>query len=400
MNKHSAVRSTEAPVVIVGAGPAGASLAIRLAAAGHSVTLIEKERFPREKLCGEFISPECFRHFEEIGVCDRLLSLDGARISETRFYDAAGRSVGVPTRWFGQGEFALSLSRARMDEALLSRAKELGVNVLEGARAVSAKSKDGRIEAVTVKIDGGERVEIGGRLFVDASGRPGALTRLIGKDLFEARPPKPKMVAFKSHLTGMSIDRDACEIYVFAGGYGGLSPIEGDLANLCFIVRAEVAKDLAAANGGHIELIASRNKRAAVTLRDAVTIGDWLAVPIAAFGNTERPKAANLIRVGDAAAFIDPFTGSGMLMALESAELLAECTGEYGVFASDLGEVYARAHVRKFRNRLTASAVLRRAAFMPRLAAAAITLTGASDRFRERLARATRSGSKARERRA
>ena len=92
--------------------------------------------------------------------------------------------------------------------------------------------------------------------------------------------------------------------------------------------------------------------------------------------------------------------GSGMLMALESAELLAECTGEYGVFASDLGEVYARAHARKFRNRLTASAVLRRAAFMPRLAAAAITLTGASDRFRERLARATRSGSKARERRA
>lgn len=396
MNKHSALRTRQSTVVIVGAGPAGASLAIRLAAAGHSVTLIEKERFPREKLCGEFISPECFRHFAELGVGEEMLSLGGARIAETRFYDAAGRSVAVPTRWFGQGDFALSLSRARMDQSLMSRAKAIGVSVLEGARAIDAVVKSGRIKAVTVKTDNGERFDIEGELFVDASGRAGALARLLD----EVRPSKPKLVAFKSHLAGVAIDQDVCEIYVFPGGYGGLSPIEGGRANLCFIVRAEVAKDLAAANGGHIELVALRNTRAAVTLCNAEPNGEWLAVPIASFGKTMRPTAENLICVGDAAAFIDPFTGSGMLMALESAELLAECALDQGISSSAFGEIYARSHARKFRNRLVASAVLRRAAFMPRLATAAITVTGASDRFRERLARVTRSGSRGHERRA
>ena len=72
-------------ITIVGAGPAGSSLAIRLANAGFVVTLIERERFPRHKLCGEFISPECLRHFRELGVLDEMLDADGRRIAETRF---------------------------------------------------------------------------------------------------------------------------------------------------------------------------------------------------------------------------------------------------------------------------------------------------------------------------
>jgi menaquinone-9 beta-reductase len=398
MTKHSAARVPQSAVVIVGAGPAGASLAIRLATVGHSVTLVEKESFPREKLCGEFISPECFRHFAELGVQERLLSLGGARIAETRFFDAGGRSVSVPTSWFGHGDFALSLSRARMDEALLMRAKELGVKVIECARAVGVEAADGRIKAVIVKTDSG-RFDVVGDLFVDATGRAAALSRLLEKPTDSEQPQKPKMVAFKNHLTGTSIERDACEIYVFDGGYGGLSPIEGGKANLCFIVRSEVAKDISRSIGRQIEIVASRNRRATETLRDAVTAGDWLAVPIGSFGRANRPKAQNLISIGDAAAFIDPFTGSGMLMALESAELLAGCAREQSVSSPDLARVYGRLHARKFRNRLTASAVLRRAAFMPKLAAAAIAATGASDLLRERLAKATRSGSRGRERR-
>ena len=207
MNKHSAVRAPRSAVVIVGAGPAGASLAIRLAEAGHEATLIEKERFPREKLCGEFISPECFRHFTEIGVAEEMLSLGGARITATRFFDAAGRSVNVPTGWFGHGDFALSLSRARMDNALLSRAKNVGVNVIEAARAVAVEFADGRIESVTIKTESGERLDVGGRLFVDATGRAGAVSRLLEKRTEESQQQKPKLVAFKNHLESAAIDR-------------------------------------------------------------------------------------------------------------------------------------------------------------------------------------------------
>ena len=252
LSLRSQIANHKSEVVIVGAGPAGASLAIRLARAGHKVTLVEKERFPREKLCGEFISPECFRHFSELGVGDEMLSLGGAKIAETRFFDAAGRSVGVPTGWFGHGDFALSLSRARMDEALLTRAKSVGAKVLEGTRAVGVETSESgrRIETITVKTDSGERFEIAGDLFIDASGRTGSLTRLLGKCSDDVRSRKPNLVAFKNHLTGVSIDPNVCEIYVFEGGYGGLSPVEEGKANLCFIVRTSVAKEIVTAIKG------------------------------------------------------------------------------------------------------------------------------------------------------
>ena len=399
MDKHSGSRVRRSSVVIVGAGPAGASLAIRLAGSGHSVTLIEKDRFPREKLCGEFISPECFRHFTAIGVDADMFSLGGSRIAQTRFYDVAGRGVAVPTGWFGHGNFALSLSRAQMDHAILSRAKAVGVNVIEGSRAVAVETTDGPIRSITIKSEDGERIEIQGDLFVDATGRGRALSRLIQRRDENPIPKKPKLVAFKNHLSGAEIEPDVCEIYVFNGGYGGLSPIENEKANLCFIVRAELSKDFLS-SGGHIDFVASRNARAAATLRRAAGNGEWLAVPISSFGKADHRKADNLICIGDAAAFIDPFTGSGMLMALESSEVLAEVLNKYGLSSPVIATAYDRAHARKFRNRLVASSVLRRAAFMPRLATAAIAVTGASDRLREKLARATRSGSNGHERRA
>ena len=392
MTKHSAARVLQPAVVIVGAGPAGSSLAIRLAAAGHGVTLVEKERFPREKLCGEFISPECFEHFEELGVREEILSLGGERLTETRFFDAAGRSVTVPTRWFGHGEFALSLSRALMDASLMGRARSAGVTVFEGARATAVKADVGGIRSVTVRTESGGSRDIYGDLFVDATGRSGVLRRLIEKK-GRTSPKRSPLVAFKNHILNSNSDSGACEIYVFPGGYGGLSPVEDGKANLCFIVRANVAKEFIGKTNDHIELLSRLNARAAETLSGTVETGEWLAVPVGEFGRKPLPTASNLVAVGDASAFIDPFTGGGMLMAMETAELLCTCIREAGADMAGLREMYAREHAAKFRKRLAASAVLRRAAFMPQLATAAIIAAGLSDRLRERLARATRSGS-------
>ncbi|HEX8638725.1 MAG TPA: FAD-dependent oxidoreductase, partial [Pyrinomonadaceae bacterium] len=100
MNKIK-TRKPKSKILIAGAGPAGASLAIRLAAQGLQVCLIERERFPRQKLCGEFISPECSRHFAELGVLDSMITAGGERIVETVFYAANGKNVRVPSEWFG-----------------------------------------------------------------------------------------------------------------------------------------------------------------------------------------------------------------------------------------------------------------------------------------------------------
>src|ERR1044072_5253578 len=100
-------------VIIAGAGPAGTSAAIHLAKHDVRVLLIEQKTFPRAKLCGEFISPECADHFNKLGVEAQMLASAPAEITETAFYSRYGKRIIVPSRWFG-GATALGLSRAAM----------------------------------------------------------------------------------------------------------------------------------------------------------------------------------------------------------------------------------------------------------------------------------------------
>ena len=99
-------------VVIAGAGPAGSSLAIRLAKQGLRVALVEQKRFPRHKLCGEFISPECLSHFQELGVLDELTAT-GIELKRTVFYTRKSTWAAVPSEWFGQSANACLLYTSR-----------------------------------------------------------------------------------------------------------------------------------------------------------------------------------------------------------------------------------------------------------------------------------------------
>src|SRR5690349_17514493 len=158
-------------IVIAGAGPAGSTLAIRLRKIGIAVTLIERHKFPRQKLCGEFISPECLNHFEELDVLDEMLEAGGDRIYETVFYETGGRSTSVPSHWFDSDGAALSLSRARMDEILLNAAKSAGANVLEEAAVTGLLTKNGTVAGVKIRFNSGETQEIQASITIDATGR-------------------------------------------------------------------------------------------------------------------------------------------------------------------------------------------------------------------------------------
>ena len=87
-------------VAIAGGGPAGTSAAIRLAQQGLKVLLLEQKKFPRAKLCGEFISPECVSHFEQLGVAEDIFKAKGATLTESSFYSRHGKKVTVPSSWF------------------------------------------------------------------------------------------------------------------------------------------------------------------------------------------------------------------------------------------------------------------------------------------------------------
>ena len=138
-----------------------------------------------------------------------------------------------------------------------------------------------------------------------------------------------------------------------------------------------------------------KNQRAAYTLQSAELGSEWLSASWERFGRQRPSPAPGLLAIGDSAAFIDPFTGSGMLMALESGELAAQVIlRRRSPGFADLAADYTASYRRMFDSRLWISGWLRRAAFSPRLAELGIAICGASERFRGRLARATRGHAK------
>src|SRR6185437_12893095 len=371
-------------VIIAGAGPAGSSAAIQLARSDLRVLLVEQKKFPRAKLCGEFISPECRRHFERLGVAEAMANSDPASITETVFYSSRGHHVTIPSSWFG-GPAALGLSRAVMDDVLLRRAQQCGVEVIEGATITEPILDKDVVRGIKFKLNGDEQQHTA-PLTIDATGR----ARILTRKLHASEPKsKAKLIAFKVHLRNTRVAPGACEIYFYRDGYGGLSSVEGDISNLCFIISAEQVKRYHSDPDRVMREMVMKNRRARYTLEHAETESEWLSASWERFGRQQPSPAKGLLAIGDSAAFIDPFTGSGMLMAFESGELVADTINRHEL--DTVEAAYTAEYLRKFDSRLQISGWLRRAAFKPRLAGLGIAVCGISSQLRNRLVRATRS---------
>lgn len=382
--------SVKFDVVIAGAGPAGSSAAIHLARGGLRVLLVEQKKFPRPKLCGEFISPECLRHFQNLGAAEAMSGAQPSALTETVFYSPGGHHVAVPSSWFG-GSAALGLSRAVMDDVLLRRAESCGVTVLEGVTITEPIISDSKVLGVRLKKDGREH-ECFAPLTIDATGRAHILTRKLNTGEPKS---KPTLIAFKVHLRNTHVAPGACEIYFYPDGYGGLSTVENNISNLCFITSAKQVKRHGSNPDVIVRELLMKNRRAAYTLADAQPESEWLSASWERFGRRQPSPITGLLAIGDSAAFIDPFTGSGMLMALESGELVSKVIvrnqNKLAESVASIGAAYASEYIRKFDSRLRICGWLRRAAFNPRLAGLGIAIGGVSEHFRSRLARATRS---------
>src|SRR5438128_346043 len=254
--------SSNYDVIIAGGGPAGTSAAIHLATRGVSVLLAEQKKFPRAKLCGEFISPECAVHFERLGVAEKMLAAGPTNLTETVFYSRKGNRVSVPSAWFGAQGVALGLSRAEMDERLLRRAADCGVELLEDAYVSSLLIADDRVCGVNVRTNDRE-ISFRARITIDATGRPRALARRLERAGKGSGPQRAPLVAFKAHLLDTRVEPGACEIYFYRGGYGGLSSIEGGLSNLCFIAAARDVRACDSDADRVMREVVCQNRRAA-----------------------------------------------------------------------------------------------------------------------------------------
>ncbi len=300
--------------LVIGGGLAGSMVAIRLTSAGRSVTLLEKERTAHHKVCGEFLSPEAVEYLRQAGV--EPLELGAATIRFLRM--SSKRTVVEAALPFT----ALSLSRYVLDESMLLRAAESGCNVERGV-FVEKLETHGQMAVAQLR---------GGRSLCAH-----AVFLATGKhDLREwDRTPTSQadFIGFKLHwqLTPAQTEalRNYIEVFLFPGGYGGLSLVEGDVANLCWVVRRTALRKKAGWSA-LLAAILDDNRHLKQLMQGAIALWERpLAISPIPYGYLAA-RPFGLWCVGDQAAVIPSFTGDGMSIALHSAALAAQMylTGE------------------------------------------------------------------------
>src|ERR1044072_7774393 len=275
---------TDYDVIIIGAGPAGSSAAIRLAERGVRVLVLEEKRVPREKLCGEFITPESFPTLGRLGVFSLMLYRGAQKITRLSLVVASGKAVHTPISDMSEvADWAMSLSRARFDQVLFERAKEVGADCLEGMAVKQCLFDNNAARGVeAMSLAEGKTVRFEAPLIVDASGRNSRL--MVGRNERVAGERGSRLYALKGHLSGVQGIVEQVELYFFPQGYGGLSLVEDGLVNLCFIANERTFKGA----GGDAEKIIERsimnNNLARNRLSRAQGSGKWVTVGPLVFG--------------------------------------------------------------------------------------------------------------------
>jgi menaquinone-9 beta-reductase len=308
----------DADVIVVGAGPAGSTVATRLADAGHRVLLLDKAGFPRHKACSDYVSPAGEPILVELGVLDEIVAAGASRMPAMAVHAPNGSCFLANFAGVEPGRAAIGLRRWHLDRILLDRARSAGAEVVDRAHVRDVLREAGRVTGVAATIDGA-RETLRAPLVIGADGHNSAVARALGLDVPWRWPRKTGLAAHYRGVTGL----DRCgEMHVGHGAYAGLAILEGGFVNLTVVVPSEALK----ARPGSLEdafaaTICSLPGIAA-KLDGAERVGTIRGV--GPMGRRARRVAGDgWLLIGDAASFLDPFVGEGVVDALRGAQLAA-----------------------------------------------------------------------------
>ncbi len=384
----------ELDVLIAGAGPAGAHLALRLARAGWSVALVDRQRFPRAKPCGEFLAPECLPLLEELDLVAPLLERGARRIESLRLFGhgrrASGR-YGSVARAALAYEHGLAVPREVLDELAVRAAERAdGVRLLEGhALSELLRAPDGRVLGARVRDPAGETLELRARFTVGADGLGSRVARALG---VWRRVPWLRRYALSTRVEPSDLERHA-EVHFVPGGYLAIAPVGPRLATMNLVVGRD------ALPRGHARLAALLEERLALApeLRERVRLVPGAPVracgPLASTTSAQTFDGAALL--GDACGYVDPLTGEGTFFAMRGASLLADALdGALRAGRTDRAALdgYARGRRREFAHRRALGFLLQRGLRHPALASGVLALLGARPRLTDLLVGMTGCG--------
>jgi 2-polyprenyl-6-methoxyphenol hydroxylase-like FAD-dependent oxidoreductase len=315
-----------ARVIVVGGGPAGAASAWGLASLGHDVLVLDKARFPRDKACAEYLSPEASRILDAMGVLGDVEAAGAAQL--------AGMTVRAPGGGTFHGEFAarhgfrgfrdrgLALRRRRLDPILLDGARRAGAELREGVAVVDVR-RDAAGAACGVRVrdaDGALR-DLDADLVIGADG----LRSVVGRRLALASHlpwPFPRRIAFVAHWRGVAGVGAHGEMHVERDGYVGIADVGHGETNVAIVVPRALAAAASGDTAGFMARWLAAKPQLAARFAGAERCSPVRTTgPFAA--RARRAWAPGALLAGDAADFFDPFTGEGIFAALRGGELLA-----------------------------------------------------------------------------
>jgi len=323
-------RDLDAEVIVVGGGPAGASTAHALAREGIDVLVLDRAKFPRDKTCAEYLSPQASRILFDMNVLDEIERSSPAHLAGMRVRAPNGQSADgefASTHGFrGFRDYGLAVRRTILDAIVLGGATAAGARVEELVRVTDlAKDHTGRVTGVTVIAPDGSAQTRTGRYVIGADG----LRSVVGRRLGLTRTSRffPKRLALVAHYGGVRDVGALGEMHVDYGGYFGIVDVGRGLMNVAVVVPMSRAREIGASRTEFFEQwIATRPYLA------ERFIGAERVTPVRATGPfasaSRRAWAPGAALVGDAADFFDPFTGEGIYAALRGGELLAPFIAE------------------------------------------------------------------------
>ena len=332
------------PIVILGGGLAGLTAAIHLTKLGHQVTVIEKNHYPKHKVCGEYISNEVVEYFKWLGLEDILAQSHPINTFRLEIDRNNFSEVELPLGGFG-------ISRYLLDDLLYQKAKSQNCSFIH--ESINDISFENGLFEIT--FSSGQKIKTA--IAIGSFGKRSNIDVTLKRNFIQK---KSHWLAVKSHYQGRFDDK-LVGLYPFHGGYCGVSKVEDEKINICYIVQTEVFKKFKNIPD-FTQNILFENQGLKEIFRNSESIFENpLTISQISF---DKKKAVenHILMIGDSAGLIHPLCGNGMAMAIHSAKIASELINDSlkeKVFSRELlEENYQKKWNQTFKIRLSMGSIL------------------------------------------
>lgn len=335
---------TNVDVLIIGGGLAGLTSAIHLSKSGLKVTLVEKNEYPKHKVCGEYISNEVLPYLQWLGL--EISDLKPSHISKIVFSTAKGKTISgdLPLGGFG-------ISRYELDHYLYLKALKNGCQMIQDS------VKDILFIEEEFHISTSHNLEIKSKIVLGAFGKRSNMDLKLNRDFIQKNSP---WLAVKAHYSGNFPD-NLVGLHNFKGGYCGVSKVENNKINICYLADYDTFKHYRNIEEFQSEVVCKNPNLSAIFENSVLLFEKPLTISQISFEKKSTVEN-HILMIGDTAGLIHPLCGNGMAMAIHSAKIVSELVIDFFdhkiTARKELEEKYTKEWNNTFKRRLETGRLL------------------------------------------